>query len=292
MSTVIDGPFREFVEASKRESKLYHATRIVLDLDRQDLHDGHPRVSWGSGFDVKKGWEEFLDQEVFETREYERSNGWQQSCYYGSSERMNEYTILASRSLPLATPGFVDFDRPTEVHHLDRDTWTFGLYDLAVSFRKELGFDLFGKQPYSTTIAAPTELRWIFSRSDSVPEFETALDTFRQDYFKVMSREPRFVFATLLVDVFAASSFAIRQVLENQWFWYDALDALDEFDQLPEIETTVASDAKTKPGRGGQNLERNKWIYEKCCEGIQHKRILGLLRELAAQITLQRSEPS
>jgi len=292
MSTVIDGPILEFIDAaSKRESKLYHATRMVVDLAALDLPDGESEVEGGSGISPKEGWEEFLDQDVFETREYARLNGWQQSCYYGSRQLLQEYTLLAGRSLVFALPGYADYPAPTNIPHLDRDRWTFSLYELAISLRNKMGLNLFGKHPYSDAVTSPDDLRWVFSHIRGNPDVNAPLTMFREDYSNVVGRLPRFVFATLLLDVFTASSFAIRYAREHQEFLFGSANAFDEFDDLEKPEPSVPSNSPLAPqGLVGPVVkrrkkgikERDRWFSEQDAEGRAHKDILKVLKEIAS----------
>jgi hypothetical protein len=84
-----EGTLLQRLEAVVTEGpKLYHATRVLLDVRPKLPPERMPIPRWCSGIEPADGWKEFLgDRSVVEAQEYERRSRWQHSCYYGATHR-------------------------------------------------------------------------------------------------------------------------------------------------------------------------------------------------------------
>lgn len=286
MGSLIDKSVLGRLEHAALEApKLYHATRIVLDDDAPVPGESDcpgAAATDGPGGD---GWGEFLgSRKVFEEREYGRVSRRQQSAYYGSRKRLNEYTALAAEARPLLPGIFVEPVVATGVPAWDRDVWTFALYPIGLSYPDRFVLDVFGADRYSRAVEAfPSKrLHWAFAQTaGDGSEYEPVFAEFRVSYAEEFSVLPRYVYATPRLDVFTASVLAVRYLLETQEIYgdRDALTELSRASGYPPARQETVGDGQVRT----RNYERDRWIYEKCVTGVLHKTIrteLGLIAKV------------
>jgi hypothetical protein len=269
--------FSQLETAAREGPKLYHATRVVLTVRPKLPPEDESNARFWSGIDPTAGWEDFLGPtvEVFEAHEYERRSRWQQSCYYGDSELMNRYTLLAAKALG-ALPS--DFAVPLDFSgtpHTDRDVWTFFLYRAALSKRTDFGLDPRGLPPYSDFVFPGLES--VVACISTVRESEEPmLDRFRSAVQAGSGRPPQFLFATLRLDVFSASVLGFRYLLENKDTLYGSQDALGAYGLVPGTQSpasTSTTDNQTnvrkKQRRRYRNEKRDAWADKRRTDGAE-----------------------
>jgi hypothetical protein len=251
--------------AAGERPRLYHATRVLLRVRPSLPTDGSKPSRWWSGINPVEGWEEFLgtDLEIFEGREYERRSRWQQSCYYGDAERMNEYTTLAGDAFRVLPPPFAIPQDHSGMPHIDRDVWTLFMYRAAMSDRTAFALDTFGLPPYSDFVFPGLE--HVLACTHDRDTDEPMVARFRKAYRKGMGRLPEFIYATMRVDVFAASILGIKYLI-------------DHAEELYGDPGAVAALMIVKNAHG-RNHDRDRWLYDRCMAGDPYKLILQSLGE-------------
>ena len=196
-----------FKTECKTPDKLFHVTRVVIDPS-QEQPEGHER-----------DWNEFRpDVEFFGSASYDRGlTGFQHHSYHGSRRRLLEYTGWAARAL-MQMPGVFcpmsDSDRNAV---LDRDAWTWGLYRVALRIAEDLPIDLQGNGDYSRT--RPQNYPWLRLAAANV---SSPGDREQQNLLAWQSQAgveagfaPKYVYASLALDVFACSAVALGYFLSN-----------------------------------------------------------------------------
>lgn len=194
-----------FRAAALARPKLFHATRVVLP-------GGEPPAR------PDEGWEEFLgaDVKVFDAVTYERpTEGIQQSCYFGSRERLVEYMGLAA-----VAQGFLTFDHVTirDYHRnprFDRDCWSLAMYRIAGEIRDRLPIDLEGTGNYAAMRPEPWLWLAITGKSQDAERKKENLAGWQSRAAARMDRTPRHVYAGLSTDVFHASAVVLEYLVAN-----------------------------------------------------------------------------
>lgn len=189
----------QFHRAAMVADKLFHATRIVIEPRSED--------------EPSRGWEEFLaDEQVFECLSYERAfNGVRHSCYYGARARLREYTGLAAVGFGLLS---LDLCAMLDSHRnatFDRDIWTLALYRIALREEYRLPLDLKGSGPYARTEAQryPWLRSVVIGRPRNPEREQVNLLGWRAEVAGRTGHAPRYVYASLSLDVFDSSVIAI-----------------------------------------------------------------------------------
>jgi len=278
-------------DAAGERPKLYHATRVLLRVRPSLPADGSMPPRWWSGVDPAGEWEEFLgaNVEVFEAREYERRSRWQQSCYYGDATRLNEYTVLAREAWNHLPASFAIPRDDSGTPHIDRDVWTMALYRVAMHARSAFALDTSGLPPYADLVFPGLE-HVIACTLDDRDREEPMLERFRKSYRKALGRLPNFLFATLRLDVFAASIQGLEYLIEHAEELYGDPDAVTALVNAPESREVDIPAAPAESGSSqavvrsrkrakGQNEERDRWIYDRCLAGESYKSIVNALNQ-------------
>lgn len=248
--------------------KLFHATRVVIDPA------GEPKP------EPNQGWEEFLrDEPIFEAISYERPCwGVQHSCYFGAKERLTEYTGLAA-----GARGHLCFSLCTMSDYLrnprfDRDSWALALYRVALLTPDDLPLDIEGFGNYAS-IKPEHWLRSVITGEGQDEEREK--ENLRAWQARVVARgcqAPRYVYATLSLDVFHASAVALQYLRDHADTLYGPRPGVvTSFPQFRREETAALTAQRT------QNDDRDKWIYDKVCAGERYKLIVGELSRIAPE---------
>lgn len=191
---------KQFQCAALVPDKLFHAMRVIIE----------------SGSEAKpcQGWEEFLaDEQVFECESYERRyNGVQHSCYYGARRRLKEYTGLAAAGVEFLSLDLCPMlDSSYRNAYFDRDIWTLALYRISLREEFKVPIDLRGSGPYAR--AEPQRYRWlrsvVASQSTNAEREQLNLFKWRAEVAAKTGHTPRYVYASLGLDVFQTSVVAI-----------------------------------------------------------------------------------
>ena len=178
---------------------LFHATRVPVDLSEH----GHPQ---------DEDWSEFLGcRQPFAFSVDEVSAGSiQQSCFFGARKKLDDYTPLAATSIGLFALGVT----PRVCHHrnapVDRNQWTLALYGAASRNEWQVAYDTVGTGSYAKLEIDIKDALLIVSGLKNRDYLQAYLATLGRSVIKQGHRLPRFIYAGLATDVFAASAALIE----------------------------------------------------------------------------------
>ncbi len=192
-------------------SGLYHATRVMVRPDREAAED------------LANGWEEFLRAPTFQHTAFRLDVPLprvQHLCFYGDGDHLEQFTGLAERAtlalpqqfFPRMSPNPKDWEAG-----YCRDQWLFGLYRLAylqrgvIPIRRDLERN--GEGPFGHVDRGCFDP---LARAGCCDECErTAYEVWRSSFDLTGTTLPRYLYAALGLNVWAASLSAINYLIEH-----------------------------------------------------------------------------